>query len=70
MDFIPLAEGVEIKVGDTILVKNFYDGIILGNVVEHTRDNDIIYSRKRNQYFNLGLYLSGNSSHKEVYIIK
>lgn len=70
MDFILLTEGVEIKVGDAILVKRGDDEIVLGKVAVHTKDNEIVYNKKKNQYFNLAMYLSGNSTHKEVYIIK
>lgn len=70
MEFIPLIEGVEIKVGDAVLVKRGDDEIVFGKVAAHTKDNEIVYNKKKNQYFHIGLYLLGHSSHKEVYIIK
>lgn len=64
----------DIKVGDRLLICDTANEIQLA-VVQYVKVSDqdgteIIINKKRNRYFNLGLYLNGESWAKDVKIVQ
>lgn len=74
MELIKVEKLTDIKEGDTICVT----GDILNSEpfkvqmvkVSETDGTEIIIDKKRNRYFNLGMYLEGKSWVKDVIIIR
>lgn len=74
MEVIKVEKLTDIKKGDTICVT----GDILNAEpfkvqmvkVSETDGTEIIFDKKRNRYFNLGMYLEGKSWVKEIVVIR
>jgi len=74
MEVIKVEKLTDIKEGDTICVTGdnlnaepFKVQIVK---VSETDGTEIIFDKKRNRFFNLGMYLEGKSWAKEVVIIR
>lgn len=64
----------QIKENDTLIITGdtLVDEIVVAQIVKVTENDgtEIIFNRKENKFFNLGMYLNGKSWVKELEILK
>lgn len=74
MELVDVKTLTDIKQGDTIIITgdNLVNEAVKAVIVKVTEEDgtEIIFNKKLNKYFNLGMYLEGKSWVKEVKILK